>query len=743
MPKARPASLPQRLILLALAGLLPVVLLAGVALVLLAYRQQAEIRSASIQTMRAMIGAVDAELLRSIAVLETLATTESLQQDDLARFHRAAQRTLSAQTGWTTIILSDPQGRPQVNAEHPFRAAGAGRQSDLAGLQPVLATRRPAVGPVVRDAAPGAYVFAVHVPVMRGDELHYVLTAAIQSQSIFEVIRRQRLPADGLVAIFDQRRNIVARSLAEDRFVGKPLAKEFRDLLDDRREGWGRTHSLEGEAIYTAYSLSGFSDWGVGIGIPRRAIDAPLLRSSLFFAAGILISLALGAAGAALVGRRIARPVGELRAAARALGRGEKPVPVVSTIPEVHEVAEALASAAEDRDRIEAAREETLRLEREARALAEDANRMKDQFLAMFGHELRNPLAAIKSAAELLSLPAASEEARRAAQAVLARQIDHLTHLVNDLLDVQRIMTGKIVLERRPVELAQALAHALAAMRATGSFAHHRLEVDARPVWIEGDATRIDQVLTNLLVNAARYTPPGRTIAVSVVREGREAVLRVRDEGVGIERQLLPRVFDLFVQGEGPLDRAHGGFGLGLTLVRRLVELHGGSVAAESAGAGKGSVFTVRLPARERPAADASGSRPAAPRRRRVLIVEDNDDARLMLHHALELAGHGVHEAVDGPSGVEAAIRLRPDVAFIDLGLPGLDGYEVARRIRAALGPHICLVALTGYGTDEDRRRSLEAGFDLHHVKPIDADRLQQVLAQTPDGRPPPAAATA
>jgi CheY-like chemotaxis protein/anti-sigma regulatory factor (Ser/Thr protein kinase) len=255
------------------------------------------------------------------------------------------------------------------------------------------------------------------------------------------------------------------------------------------------------------------------------------------------------------------------------------------------------------------------------------------------------------------------------------------------------------------------------------------ITVQATPVWVSADPTRLEQVLTNLLANALKYTPAGGEIAVSVAREHRHAVLRVRDSGVGIRPELLPRVFDLFVQGDRSLERTSGGLGIGLTLVRHLVELHGGTVEAASAGAGRGSTFTVRLPAVTAPPAPvASGPAPAAGVARRVLVVEDNDDAREMLRNLLRLLGHEVHEARDGASGVDEARRLRPDVALIDIGLPGIDGYEVARRIRADV-PGARLVAVTGYGQPEDRERTRAAGFDVHLVKPVDPDQLQEVLS--------------
>ncbi len=363
-----------------------------------------------------------------------------------------------------------------------------------------------------------------------------------------------------------------------------------------------------------------------------------------------------------------------------------------------------------------------------ARAEAEAANRAKDEFLAMLGHELRNPLGAISNAAHLLVMTESRGDDTTRARDIIARQVQHLTRLVDDLLDVSRVVAGKVVLRLQPVELAET-ARRIAALHGGG---RHVIAIDSTPVWVSADPTRLEQILTNLMANAVKYTQPGGEIAVSVGRERERAVVRVRDSGAGIRPELLPRVFDLFVQGDRSLERSGGGLGIGLTLVRHLVQLHGGTVEAASAGPGRGSAFTVRLPVLAvAPAPAGAASAPIAGPARRVLVVEDNDDARETLRNLLHLFGHEVHEARDGDTGVEEARRLVPDVALIDIGLPGIDGYEVARRIRADV-PRAQLVAVTGYGQPDDLERARAAGFDAHLVKPLDPRQLQEVLAADP-----------
>jgi signal transduction histidine kinase/PAS domain-containing protein/ActR/RegA family two-component response regulator len=370
---------------------------------------------------------------------------------------------------------------------------------------------------------------------------------------------------------------------------------------------------------------------------------------------------------------------------------------------------------------------------------SQDATRRKDEFLAMLGHELRNPLAAISGAVHVLDRISAQTDAAVRQRGIIARQTSHLSRLVDDLLDVSRVVSGKITLKRERVELNALVSRCLQSLTA---------RIDARrqestfvpapdPVVVDADPVRLEQVVCNLIDNAIKYTPPEGSVRVTVERSGDEAIVRVRDTGMGIAAELLPRVFDMFAQAHGSLDRAQGGLGLGLTLVRRLTEQHGGSVAARSAGTNRGSEFIVSLPLAS---PSEAVPEPAAPRAirepdhpgpaRHVLVVDDNVDGRDALRALLELGGHRVDVAEDGPSGIDVARRVAPDVALIDIGLPGLDGYQVAQALRAAEGRRIRLIAITGYGQPEDRQRALDAGFDAHLVKPVDVDELARVLAE-------------
>jgi signal transduction histidine kinase len=376
---------------------------------------------------------------------------------------------------------------------------------------------------------------------------------------------------------------------------------------------------------------------------------------------------------------------------------------------------------------------------RAERALQE-ADRNKDEFLAMLAHELRNPLAPIRNALQLMRMDP-SEPRLQWAQEVIHRQLVSLTRLVDDLLDVSRITRGKITLSRQPLDIATLINRAIETIEPLVLEREHQLtlRVPSEPMQVDGDPTRLTQALANVLGNAAKYTERGGRIDLICTRRGADVEIRVRDNGIGIPAELLPRIFDLFTQLDRRSDQALSGLGIGLALVRRLLEMHGGAISALSEGAGTGSEFVIRLPllpeaaVRTEPENDAQQTDvPAVPRR--ILLADDNADALESLATVLRLRGHEVFSACNGAIALEAACRHVPEVALLDIGMPLLDGYEVARRIRAQeWGKAMTLVALTGWGQDADRRRSREAGFDTHLVKPLDLDQLSNLLAQLPE----------
>jgi len=377
--------------------------------------------------------------------------------------------------------------------------------------------------------------------------------------------------------------------------------------------------------------------------------------------------------------------------------------------------------------------EEELRGKNEALA---EADRRKDAFVAMLAHELRNPLAPLRNALHVLGQRGSADPAFRQSQEMMERQVRHLARIVDDLLDVSRVMRGKVQLRPERLDLARLVR--TAALDHQGVFRQAGLDLDLDvpelPVWVMGDSIRLAQILSNLLHNAAKFTDLGGRVSVRLtVAGGDKAEVAVRDTGVGIGPDMLVRLFETFAQADRSLERSKGGLGLGLALVKGLAELHGGEVHAASAGPGCGAEFTVRLPVEPEPA--ALSEMPAGPRRTakhlRVLVVEDNRDAADSLRMLLELYGYEATVAHSGPDGVKAAQQWQPDVVLCDIGLPGLDGYGVARRLRQ--NPSTAkarLIAVTGYGAEDDRRRSQEVGFDAHLVKPVDPAALQGVLLQ-------------
>jgi PAS domain S-box-containing protein len=377
--------------------------------------------------------------------------------------------------------------------------------------------------------------------------------------------------------------------------------------------------------------------------------------------------------------------------------------------------------------------EESLRQQAEA---LKEADERKNVFLATLAHELRNPLAPILNAVEVLHLLDPANASVFKAREVIDRQVKLLSRIVDDLLDISRIAQGKLELRLARVDLAALVAQAIATSGPLIESRQHEFSVSlpTEPLWLEVDPARLVQIIANLLNNSAKYTNPGGKIWLRGEREGKESVISVTDTGVGIAPEMLGRIFDLFTQVDSSHERAQGGLGIGLTLVRKLVNLHGGRVIARSDGHGRGSKFIIRLPALSAPNPE---DRPrqadtlTAAAKRRVLIVEDDPDNRQTMKVLLELLGHEVFDAEDGVQGVEQAKANKPEVALVDIGLPGLDGLHVAQQIREALGDKILLIALTGYGQEEDRRRALDAGFNAHLVKPVELEQLTQLLANS------------
>jgi signal transduction histidine kinase/ActR/RegA family two-component response regulator len=733
--KARP--LRFHLAWLALGLLIPLVVFTAGVLDRFAVSQRAAREQGMRETARALALAVDRELGQSIRALEVLSHAEPLSRDDLETFYATCKAVVHSRQPWTLLALVDVDGRMHFTTDRPF---GESVSNPVARpyLRRVLETGRPVISdyPFARMQGPPTVVVAM--PVFRGERITSVLLAHYSMRHFGNLWTEQRIPSDWVGTLVDEEGVILSRSRAAERLVGTVAPVAFIESMRAAGgEGFFPSVTADGMKAYSAVARSQVVPWTMVFSAPRAIFSAPMERSFLELLVAGLVCCAVAAGWATLMGRRITHPLRALARAATDSAATPAAFTRLSTtgISELEEVRVALARTTA----LVAEREEALRAKmREAeaaRAEAEAANRAKDQFLAMLGHELRNPLSAITSGVKVLSI--ARDEARRErTRALVERQAFHLARLVDDLLDVARVSSGRITLQKGAMDLGECVHRAVAALESSGRMQAHQLDVKAEPAVMEGDENRLGQVVTNLVSNALKYTPDGGRVTVRTHVDAEQVVLEVSDTGVGLPPEVLPRVFDLFFQADGTLDRSQGGLGVGLTLVKRLVELHGGTVEARSEGASRGSIFTVRLPrgavaASPHPRTGAEGPGVA----RRILLVEDHADSRQLVRELLEADGHTVHEAEDGPSGLEKARELRPDVVLLDIGLPGLDGYAVARALRAfaETGRRPRLIALTGYGLKEDRARAIQAGFDEHVVKPVDIVRLREVLSAPGD----------
>ena len=696
--------LRSHLLLLSIATAAPVVALATVIAVMVVKQERDSLRDAAGERVVAVLSAIDAEVRGSIATLRALAASRQLETGNLKAFHAEATRVLDTHPDWLNFTLSHPDGTRLADRSSPPGSA-SGMVVDRQSFDAALAGSEPVIGRVVPGPAGRNLGIPIRVAVRGADgQPRFVVTVVLKPEAFTDVLREQRLPEGWVVNLLDSSAHVIARLPYVP--AGTPASEAFRAQLQRSRQGWFRGKTLEGRDTYTPYTTSALSGWTLGIAMPVEAVDAAAWRTLWALAALVLIASAVAVGLALAIGRRIARPIASLAAG----------VPEQTSIDEI----EALGAALRERQAL---------IEREKAAL-QASDRAKDEFLAMLSHELRNPLAALSAAAHVVKLAPPDAEAAVKARGVIERQTRHMARLVGDLLDISRVAMGKVALERERINLADVVTNVASTWRASGRLERHQVSVRVSPAWVDADRARIEQVFSNLLDNAIKFTPAGKRISVGVGQEGDNAVLQVSDEGEGLAPELVDTAFGLFVQGERGLDRAAGGLGVGLALVKRLTELHGGSATAASAGLGKGATFTITLPAVLPSAQAAAPERPAPVAARRVLIVEDNDDTRQMMQEVLRFSGHDVRTARDGASGLALAAEARPDVALIDIGLPDVDGYEVARRLRATPGGRtIGLVAITGYGQAEDQRRAYEAGFDAHLTKPVAPERLKQVMA--------------
>ncbi|OFA01845.1 ATP-binding protein [Duganella sp. HH101] len=712
-------SLRYLLIMLTAIGLLPLALLGAWSIHAAGEFQQREQERLMLDLARALSSAADAELDGTVAVLTGLGRSPALQTGDLHAFYNTASALAKTQSEWLGVILTDDSGKVLFRTMDPWGAPPA-PLADPASLRQLLATRQPVVGHVARGPL-GRAAFPVRVPAVDQDGDLYTLTAVIRPDRMLRVIARQQVPDGAVISIRDGAQLAVARSKDQAGTVGGAPSPSMAALMATGPEGFGQTRTIEGEEVATAYTTLSRYGWSVGVGRPTAQLRAAARERLGVYGAGIAVSLLVCIGLASRLSTRLLATIKALQQGAAALGSGVPVVLAPSGITEIALIGQALQQADQQRTAQERERQQLLDSLNQALTEAREAGRAKDEFLAVLGHELRNPLSPIVTSLDLLDRrndPASQKE-----RGVMRRQVNHLRRLVDDLLDVSRITSGKLQIDAHPVNLADVVRHAVAALPG------HQVRLSAPDaLWVMGDDSRLTQVLNNLLSNAARFG--SSATEVELAGDGAHARLLVSDNGIGMNDELLARVFEPFQQAPQSLARHTGGLGLGLAIVRKIVDLHGGTVHARSGGADAGSEFEVVLPLCAPPRPQTAA--PAAPDGNglRVLLVDDNADAASAGAALLEALGHTVQIAHNAAEALATARQRLPEVAILDIGLPDMDGYALAAALRQlADGAPLRLVALTGYGQKEDIERALNGGFDLHLTKPATLADLQRATA--------------
>ena len=726
----RTFSLRTHLLFLVIATALPVMLVGAILVSRVIRDNRFEAERRLLEAARAGAAVVDAELQGTIRALQGLAESDRLVNTQLAEFREQAERVMATQPTWTAVSLTSLDRHQVVNTRRPI-GEPLPEISDLDSFDRAVRTRGPAIGTLHVGKITQQRGFLVRVPVLRDGRVAYVLSAWITSEGFSSVLRQQvPFPDEWARGVVDTDGVVVARSREPERYVGQKATPAFLVRYQQMPEAVYRDVALDGTAVYGAYSHAQMSRWVAGVGVPAGVFDAAFRQSMIALTAMTLLLLSIGGGGTYVLSRQISREISQAAEDANAISFGLRPSPVRSGITELQRLQNGLVQSFQLIETRQRERDEQVTRADAARAEAEAADRAKDEFLALLGHELRNPLAPALTAVHLMKQRGENSRERE----ILERQIRHMARLVDDLLDVSRLRRGAIELRREPFDLGEAVSRAVEMTSPIYAEKHHELVIDVpQGLVVDGDRIRIAQVISNLLSNAAKYTEPYGRVVVAARQQYGDIVLECRDNGSGIPPELLPRVFDVFVQGERGLDRRQGGLGLGLAVARMLVDRHGGSIEVSSGGSKQGSVFVVRLPAaassamRPRPELPASAI-PGA-RAGRVLVVDDNQDALVMLLDALKHADIEAVGAGTAKQAMELASAVRPDVAVLDIGLPDVNGFDLARALRALPGGSwIRLIALTGYGREQDKAAAHAAGFDAFFAKPVDIPTLLEAM---------------
>ena len=722
----------SHLLLLTAVVLVPATLAAGYAVDQVRQGERRAALAGLRESVRATALLVDAEVQRSVGALTALAQSAALKSGDMAAFYDEAAAAARPPDVWT--LLLDESGTQLINTVRPFSTTPSLAHEEVAQ---VLATGKPVVSDVFRGPTTGRLLTMVYLRAAPVEGRRHVVAQAVSAEHWKKVVLRPPERSDWIVAVIDRQGKFVSRSHQTEQRLGQPARPELVAAAAAANEGLLRHSTLEGTDVYDAFTHSALTGWTIAVAAPVETIEATANSAVLALTTGTALALFAAALGASFLSRLLITAMATATNDARRLGEGGQARIHKSPIDEMNTLSAALTDAGRSlaaekaaREAVEAQRTELLANETLAREAAQQENLAKDRFLALLGHELRNPLSAITGATEVLLRSPGDAAAAAQFLPLIRRQNQHLTHIVNDLLESSRMLSGKIRLDAAPLDLADCVERCIEGLRATEGAARHTLTLHSRSVWVCGDAVRIEQIVNNLVVNALKSSPPHAEICVSVRAEGGLAVLEVDDQGAGIAAELLPRMFEPFVQGQALPGQPSSGLGVGLSLVKQLVELHGGNVQGASDGPGRGARFTVTLPRigppQPAPTATPPGGRSTAAR---VLLAEDNPDGREATSALLRLLGHDTVTAVSGEEAIEMALAHPPDVALLDLGLPGKSGFEVAVVFRQTPAlRQVALVALSGYGQAGDRARALAAGFDEHLVKPVDPTAVSQAI---------------
>ncbi|MGZ8254910.1 MAG: hybrid sensor histidine kinase/response regulator [Burkholderiaceae bacterium] len=742
MPQsARSRSLVARLSALPVAIVLPTLAFAATLLYALWSAQQSELQRELQHTAHTLAVALERELDGTTRELERIAESPLLRSRP-AEFHAYAARIVAERRQFTNLVLFDLAGQQTVNALVPFGQPLALTPRPLE--EQVVGTGKPAISDILPDTVDGAPSIAIAVPVKVDGVLRGVLTAQLNQEELSRLLAEPQSRAGGVASIVDRSARLVARSRDAGKFFGREAPEDFRRLTHASPRGAAPARSLEGEPLFTAWEKLPFG-WTVAIGMPSGAYVGSFANSIYALGALGCVLLLLSVLGVVRFSQRVRSELIEISGQTHRLSAGE-PIPARRfTFRELDDVYAAMRDASQRLAELVGSLRGSETLARERLAALEHGDRRKDAFLAMLAHELRNPLAPIRTAAETLRVQPPDPRTIARAREIIARQVLHLSRLVDDLLDVSRITQGKVVLHPILLDLRTVVSVSVHSAAALG--VHRKLSLvwdePPDPVWVEGDLVRLTQIVDNLLSNALKFSASGTQVNVWLKIEDGHAVLTVHDRGAGIPAELVDRVFDIFVQGDDSLERSSGGLGLGLTLVRELTRLHGGDVHVTSEGRGRGATFSVRLPLSARKPDRVVAPVEVAPMRTqetrgRVLVVDDNHDAAEALAWILEPL-HEVQIAFDGRAAVESAQAFHPDVVLLDIGLPVLNGYQVAEELRKSRETANCvIIAITGYGQSSDRERALQSGFDFHLVKPAEPTQVLRMSDEAQQHRSEP-----